>query len=283
MPLEGRGTHYSPTREASEWFLARAYRGGWPAALVRRVGLQGRVRTCRHRILCPRWPTGVRPLRIVFASDLHIGPTTHPSLLAEAARALRAAAPDVLLLGGDYVYLHSCGARQLPALLADIPAPFGRFAVMGNHDLWADDREIARSLEEGGFRVLVNQAVTLPAPFDHVSICGLDEPWVGNSDAAATFAGAQAVRVLLMHAPEGLMFVGDRPFDVGLCGHTHGGHIALPGGVPIVTAGPLSRRYSDGVYDVDGRPLIVSRGIGATESALRLFAAPDIRVVTLGQ
>ncbi len=154
---------------------------------------------------------------------------------------------------------------------------------MGNHDLWGDDAAIRRSLEETGFRVLVNEAATLPAPFDHVSICGLDEPWVGKSDADATFAGAAAVRVLLMHAPEGLLFVGDRPFDVALCGHTHGGHIALPGGVPIVTAGPLSRRYSEGEYDVNGRPLIVSRGIGATESALRLFATPDIRVVTLGQ
>ncbi len=121
MPLEGRGTHYSPTREASEWILARAYRGGWPAELVRRLGLQGSVRTCQHRILCPRWPIGARPLRIVFASDLHVGPTTHPSLLAEAARALRAAAPDVLLLGGDYVYLHSRGARELPRCCVTSP------------------------------------------------------------------------------------------------------------------------------------------------------------------
>jgi len=56
----------------------------------------------------------------------------------------------------------------------------------------------------------------------------------------------------------------------------------LPGGVPIVVAGPLSRRYSQGLYDVGGRPMIVSRGIGATESALRLFADPDIRVLTIG-
>jgi predicted MPP superfamily phosphohydrolase len=282
MPLEGRGREYSRTRAASEWILARAFRGGWPARLVRGVGLQPAVHTHEHHIACARWPAGTKSLRIVFASDLHVGPTTHPSLLDEAARALRAAAPDVLLLGGDYVYLHGEGIHDLVRRLVDIPAPLGKFAVFGNHDLWADDATIRRALEGAGFRTLVNENAPLPAPFEHVSICGLDDPWVGQPNAASTFEGARDVKVLLMHAPEGLMMVGERPFDVAVCGHTHGGHIALPGGVPIVSPGPLSRQYCHGVYDVGGRPMIVSRGIGATESALRLFADPDIRVVTLG-
>lgn len=282
MPLEGRGKEYSPTRAASEWILARAYRGGWTARLVHRLGLQPSVATIEHRIPCARWPEGTRPLRIAFVSDLHAGPTTHPSLLDEAASALCAAAPDVLLLGGDYVYLQAEGIHDLMPRLAAVPAPLGRFAVFGNHDLWAEDAVLRTELERAGFRVLVNENVALPAPFEHVSICGLDDPWVGKPDVRATFDGAGEVRVLLMHAPEGMMIVGDEPFDVAVCGHTHGGHIALPGGIPIVVAGPLSRRYSDGPHDVGGRPLIVSRGIGATESALRLFADPDIRVLTLG-
>ncbi|MDB4936796.1 MAG: uncharacterized protein JWP87_3768 [Labilithrix sp.] len=283
MPLEGRGKDYSRTRAASEWVLARAYRGGWSARLVRRLGLQHRVATIQHRVSCMRWPAGTRPLRIAFVSDLHAGPTTHPSLLDDAARALREAAADVLLLGGDYVYLHPEGIHGLVRRLADVPAPLGKFAVFGNHDLWSREDELRGALEAGGFRVLVNENVALPAPFEHVSICGLDDPWVGEPDVPATFAGARDVKLLLMHAPEGMMYVGDTPFDVGICGHTHGGHIALPGGVPIVSAGPLSRKFSSGRYDVGGgRPLIVSKGIGATESALRLFADPDVRVVVLG-
>jgi predicted MPP superfamily phosphohydrolase len=283
MPLEGRGKDYSPRRAASEWILGRAYRGGWPARLVRRLGLQPAVVTVEHRVSCARWPAGTRPLRLAFVSDLHAGPTTHPSLLDDAARALREAAPDVLLLGGDYVYLHPEGIHDLVPRLAGVPAPLGRFAVFGNHDLWSKEGELRAALEAGGFRVLVNENAPLPAPFEHVSICGLDDPWVGEPDVPSTFAGARDVKVLLMHAPEGMMFVRDTPFDVAVCGHTHGGHLALPGGIPIVTAGPLSRRFSRGRYDVGGRPMIVSKGIGATESALRLFADPDVRVVTLGQ
>lgn len=282
MGLEGRGKEYSPARAASEWILAHAYREGWPARLVKRLRLQPRVVTVHHTVPCPRWPEGAPSLRIAFASDLHAGPTTHPSLLAEAAQALRDAAPDMLLLGGDYVYLHTHGIHELAPLLGEVPAPLGKFAVLGNHDLWAHDPTIARALEDAGFRVLVNENVPLPAPFEHVSICGLDDPWVGAPDVRATFDAAREVKVLLMHAPEGMMVVHDEPFDVAMCGHTHGGHIALPGGIPLVVAGPLSRRFNEGRYDVGGgRTLVVSRGIGATESALRLFADPDVRVVTL--
>lgn len=284
MPLEGRGTSYSRTRGFSEWVLRHLMRGGWAPRVLKGIGLQPPVHTRTHYAASARWPAGVRPLRIAFVSDLHAGPTTHPSLHEEAARALTRAAPDVLLLGGDYVFIDARFVDAMMPLLAAVPAPLGKYAVFGNHDLWADDLHLSRALRDAGFDVLVNESRTLPAPFAHVSICGLDDPWTGHPDVHATFEGVDGVRVLLTHAPESLMLVGDEPFDVALCGHTHGGHIALPfmGGIPIITAGPLSRKYSEGRFSAGGRTVIVSRGIGATESPLRLFADPDVRVVTLG-
>jgi len=58
---------------------------------------------------------------------------------------------------------------------------------------------------------------------------------------------------------------------------------ALLGGVPIGSVGPLSRQYPHGAHALPrGATLVVSRGVGATESPLRLFADPDVRVVELG-
>jgi hypothetical protein len=282
MPLVGRGTSYSRVRGLVEWTLLRAYRGGWPADLVRGLGIQRPVRTEVHAVRCPGWPAGAPPIRIVFASDLHAGSTTHPTLLEEAARAIEGAKPDLLLLGGDFVFLEASPIARLAPLLARIEAPLGKFAVFGNHDLWADHDAIARALDRAGVRVLVNETVTLDAPWTGVSITGIDDPWTGIRPPAEILDHARDVRIVLVHAPSGLLLLGDARFDLMVCGHTHGGHVALPGGVPIVSVGPLSRRYPHGIHDVGGRTLVVSRGVGATEVPFRTFADPDVRVIDLG-
>jgi uncharacterized protein len=283
VALRGRGSSYTRARGVVEWTLGNAYRHDWPARLVRTLGLQRRVRVRADRVVAPGWPARTPALRIAFASDLHAGPTTHASVLDDAFAALAAAQADVLLLGGDYVFLTADRIAEVARRLARLPRPpLGVFAVMGNHDLWADDAAIAAALGAAGARVLVNERVALPAPFAHVALVGLDDPWTGVP-APPPFLDADRVRVVLVHAPEAMLSLGDVAFDLALCGHTHGGHIALPGGVPILVPGPASRRFAHGRYDLSGgRTLIVSRGVGSTEVALRLNADPDILVVDLG-
>lgn len=285
MPLEGRGQHYSRLRGAIEWTLDLVYRGGWSARAVRRLGLQWPLRVERHRVAVDRWPEGLRPLRIAFASDLHAGPTTHPSLLDEVVRAIDDAGPDVVLLGGDYVFMHAREVDALTGRLAGLRSTAQRFGVMGNHDLWADDVRIAGALAGAGFSVLRNESVALAPPFDHVSVCGLDEPWTGSPDARAAFAGARDVRVLLMHAPSGLLLAEGERFDLALCGHTHGGQVCLPSGRPLwLPTGACNRRYPAGRYHLGPQPhqdLIVSRGVGYGGLPIRIFAPPDIICATI--
>ena len=277
MPAHGRGGFYSRKRGAMEWAVARLWRDGWGPRLMHRVGLGPPVRVVREDIAIDRarWRDGVAPLRVAFVSDLHAGPTTHPELIADAVARVRALEADVVLFGGDFVYLDTRHLEVVAKELETIAAPLGRFAVMGNHDLWADDRIIQARLERAGIRVLVNEKADLPAPYDFVSICGLDDPWTGIRDPKPAFADARDVRIVLVHSPRALEILGDERFDVMVCGHTHGGHIALPGPTPIVTVG--GRAHQFGRHDVgDGRTLVVSRGIGATELPLRTFADPDV-------
>jgi predicted MPP superfamily phosphohydrolase len=224
-----------------------------------------------------------RPLRIAFASDFHAGPTTDPGLLATAVVALGEVQPDVLLLGGDYVTGDGSEAASIARALGQVPAPYGRFAVLGNHDWWCGADWITRALESSGIEVLTNRRVTLAPPFDRVSVCGLDDHWLGCPDAGSALDGAEGFRIVLMHAPSGLLDVGDRPFDLALCGHTHGGQIALPGGKPIlVPNGSLSRRYARGRFELDGaRTLIVSLGVGCVLVPFRLFSASEIHLIDL--
>jgi predicted MPP superfamily phosphohydrolase len=265
--------------------LARLYGAGWPATVARRLGLQPdpRLRTLALRL--PGRPAAAPPLRIGFAADFHAGPTTHADVLERACRALAAAAPDVLLLAGDFVELHARHVDRLVPLLASIPAPLGRFAVLGNHDLMGDDTYVAERLRAAGVELLTNRAARLPPPHDDVWLCGLDDPTRGVARADCALDGVPGTRLVLMHSPDGLLTIGARPFDLALCGHTHGGQVALPGGKPLVVPeGDLSRRFLQGLFclDDDGRrALLVSRGVGCSTVPVRLFARPEVHLCTL--
>jgi hypothetical protein len=193
--------------------------------------------------------------------------------------------PDVILLGGDYVSCKAEYVRAFSDCLSRCNPRLGKYAVLGNHDLWADDAYITRQLTSAGVEVLVNRNCSLPPPFDAVSICGIDDPWTGSADADKTFKGAGPIRVLLSHSPDGLLLVNKVPFDVGFAGHTHGGQIALRDGTPILSAGgPLSRTYARGRFEVVGNgPLIVSRGVGCSNLPIRINSDPELIICTLDQ
>jgi uncharacterized protein len=261
---------------------AALFGNGWPVALVRAFGIRPAVRTVRHSVAVAGWSSRT-PLRMAFASDFHAGPTTDPEVLRAGCAALSAAAPDVLLLGGDFVNLMAADIDWLAPELGKIPAPFGRFAVLGNHDLWSNGQHIVERLEAAGIQVLVNRNVRLASPHDDVWICGLDDHSMGDPDARAAVRGAGGLRIVLMHAPSGLLDLGNERFDLALCGHTHGGQIALPGGIPIlVPDGRLSRRYARGRFPIGEQgTLVVSVGLGCGVFPLRLFAPPEIIVCEL--
>jgi len=258
--------------------------GSWAAKIAYELGLQGRVRSRTHRFDVGRLARdAVRPtLRVAFAADFHAGATTDERLLSDACRALAAFAPDLLLLGGDVVSVRASYIDRLSPLLASIHAPLGKLAVLGNHDLRADRATVLRGLCDAGVRVLENEPVRLAEPFDDVSICGISDATRGSPRPDLAMDHATGTRVVLMHSPEALRAIGDRAFDLALCGHTHGGQIALPGGTPIVmSGGDLNRRYASGLFDVGGDPprrLLVTNGVGCSTAPVRLFAPPEVHL-----
>ena len=258
----------------------------WATRVLDTLGLQsGRpMQVDRQQVGAAR-RAGARPLRVAFASDFHAGATTADRVLVEACAALDALEPDVLLLGGDFVSVRADDIHALAPLLASVRAPFGKFGVYGNHDLRANRPVIAEAMAAAGVRMLVNEVVQLPAPHDDVSIIGLDDP-IRGTPRGELLDAVDGVRVLLMHAPDGLLAAGDRHFDVALCGHTHGGQIVLPGGVmPYLPHGALSRTFPVGVFQLEpdgNRTLLVSRGVGCSTLPVRFGSPAEVHEITVG-
>jgi predicted MPP superfamily phosphohydrolase len=256
--------------------------GNWAAQLTYSIGLQGRLRTTTTVIQPAGKLRREAPLRIAFASDFHAGTTTGDDLLHEACRLLDALEPDVLLLGGDFVSVRASDVQRIAPELARINAPYGKFGVPGNHDLRANYREVEAALREAGVTLLRNDRRTLAKPFDDITICGLDDSTRGNPRADLAMDGADGTRVVLMHSPDALEAIADRPFDLALCGHTHGGQIVLPWGAPLWVPGKgLNRTYCHGRFGVgpqEASTLIVSRGVGCSTLPLRAFAAPEVHL-----
>jgi uncharacterized protein len=280
-----RDRRLARTRRTLELTLDRIFRpGSWAATASYYAGLQGRLRVETTTIRVPRAANAApRPtLRIAFASDFHAGPTTSARLLERAAQALAELEPDLLLLGGDFVSVRATDIDRLATLLERIPARLGKLGVLGNHDLRANHSHVAAALERAGVELITNRWVTLPAPFDDLTICGLDDSRHGDPRGDAAMDGAPGRRIVLMHAPEALREIGDREFDLALCGHTHGGQVVLPWGKPIlIPRGELNHRYYSGEYTLgaDGaRRLLVSQGVGCSTLPVRLFAAPQVHL-----
>ena len=105
-------------------------------------------------------------------------------------------------------------------------------------------------------------------------------------DGRRALAGADGIRLVLMHSPDGLTALGDAPFAVAFTGHVHGGQFLLPGGISLISSkGPLSQRYlHGGVFELGGpgeRILLVSRGIGQGSLPMRFGADPEVHVCDL--
>ncbi|MEX2153920.1 MAG: metallophosphoesterase [Gemmatimonadaceae bacterium] len=281
----GRARHANFRKKAIDVTLGLLYSGGWPAVITCAIGLQGTLQVAEHVFRIRRRNPKAPVLRVVFASDFHAGPTLHPRLMADSIAAIGDARADLLLLGGDFVSFHARYVDRLIEPLRSIHAPLGKYAVLGNHDLCGDDAYIVRRLADAGIATLVNANARLAPPHDDVWVCGLDDWDEGAPDAGKAFAGADGGARILMAQPDGLMVVGDRPFDVGFFGHVHGGQFLLRNREPAIShKGPISKLYMHGGVFHTGEsdaPVLVSRGIGTSTLPARRHADPQVHICSL--
>ena len=247
-----------------------------PAEVIARA-LRTRVVVRHEQFTLPKSLGSATTLRVGFASDFHAGPTTPTRIIERACEALAEARPDLVLLGGDFVSLRGRDATRVLEPLRQIRPPLGKFAVLGNHDLWSEPDEVLAVLERADVQLLDNASMRLPAPFQRTLIVGLDDHFAGVPDASKPTWDESCATLLLIHQPSGVLDAPGRPFDVAMAGHTHAGQIVFGPIVLVVPEGALSRTYLYGRYELElHQHLLVSSGVGNSTVPLRIGASPEV-------
>ena len=222
--------------------------------------------------------------RIAFLTDLHYSAIVPRWYLARAVATALELAPDLILLGGDFVSHHARYAEGLVDLLQPLAAPDGVFAVLGNHDHYVSSEVVRTALAAAGVRELRNASVVLRRGNAALAVAGVGDLRFDVIDFDAATAGlpGDVPRIVVSHDPDVFAYWPPKMrLDLMLSGHTHGGQAHFPLLGPPYVPSQFGFRYLAGHLREGGRQLYVSRGVGAITAPIRWGCPPEISLLVL--
>jgi predicted MPP superfamily phosphohydrolase len=222
-------------------------------------------------------PPALDGLRIGMITDVHHSSVVSGDDVTRAVMLLKESAPDIVVLGGDYIsffdrtYIGPVAERLQP--LAG--APHGSFAVLGNHD---DEREVPAALASKGFTVLKDQRTSLTIKGERLDLAGIRFWTRTPREIAGVLNGTGGTTILLAHDPRRLTEAAALDVQLVLSGHTHGGQVIVPAiGAVAGRKFPVLAGYATR----ENTSLFVSRGVGTVYVPIRINCPPDVAVLTL--
>lgn len=266
------------------------------------------LKITRYDFTPKRWPVGFK-LKIAALADLH---ASEPVMGIDRIRSIvdqtNALGADVIVLLGDYVcgrsvWREPVDPKDWASALAQLRAPLGVHAILGNHEFW-DDRAFQqagggvpfgrRALEDVGIPVYENDVARLRKDGEPFWLAGLGDQLaymiprrlrrgrpIGVDDLSGTLGKVtdNAPVILLAHEPDIAPRVPER-VSLILSGHTHGGQVRLFGWSPLVPS-EFGNRFAYG-HVREQCDIIISGGLGCSIAPVRIGVPPEIVLVTLG-
>ncbi len=234
------------------------------------------IRVEEVNITTPKLASG--RVTIAQISDLHLGIMLGDRFIDRVITKLREIDPDIVVATGDIVDGQGDDFETLSRHFHSYTPTIGAYAVTGNHEYYAGLENSLRFLRNAGFTVLRGES----AKAGGIILVGVDDSTAVSSGQQAKLDTRQALAsvtandfiLLLKHQP---VVDSETPFDLQLSGHIHGGQI-----FPFVYLTRLSYHVHTGLTELaDGRRLYVSRGTGTWGPPIRLFAPPEITLITI--
>lgn len=229
----------------------------------------------------PDLPESFHGYRILHLTDLHLD--TIEGIENAICDRIRAVPCDLCVLTGDYREKTKGDFRQilrpLEQIVQAVKAKDGVLSILGNHDT----AQMAEHFDRMGVKFLANETIVIQRRSDKIEITGIDDPHYYYTDEAAAALNRthDAFKISLVHTPELYDIAADRGYHLYLCGHTHGGQICLPGGVPVITHLYTGRKYAHGLWRHRGLTGYTSSGCGVVGIPIRLNCRGEVALIRL--
>jgi len=228
-------------------------------------------------------PASFSGTKLVFISDIHLGPYLSSRRLSGIVNRINDIKPEMIILGGDYVHYQSKYIEPVFMELGKLRADLGVYAVLGNHDHYADASFTRKIMSKYGINNINNQSFWVKKGIDSIKIGGVGDLWGDiqilentlNKLKKSNFA------ILVSHHPDYIENLNTDLIDLTLSGHTHGGQITLFGLWAPLLPSNFGQKYLYGLVTSGKMKSYVSSGIGTVLVPFRFFCRPEIVIIKL--
>ncbi|WP_455661663.1 metallophosphoesterase [Pradoshia sp.] len=220
---------------------------------------------------------GRESLKILMASDTHLGPIVRSGHLEKLVRIVEEEKPDIVLIPGDIIddQIDTFNEENMIEIFGEMEPPLGVYMSPGNHDYYGDDlNELKEELEDGGIRLLMDETEEI----DGLYLVGrkdmTDDKRASISELVEGLDDQSKPIIMLDHTPMELTQAEESGVDIILSGHTHRGQV-FPGNL-----------VTDWIYENDWGHLkkgnlhsFVSSGFGTWGPPLRIGSRSEVWVI----
>jgi predicted MPP superfamily phosphohydrolase len=226
-------------------------------------------------------PESFDSYKILHLTDLHLDSIADvENLICEKLLDLEY---DLCVMTGDYRERIDGGFKKvlkaMKKITGTIKASDGILATLGNHDSYL----MIEHFEEMGIKILANETSFIHRKKDKIAVTGVDDPHYYYTDQAVSSIEqeVEGFKILLAHSPELYDLAAHNDYNLYLCGHTHGGQICLPGGIPVFTHVYSGRRFCRGLWSYSNMKGYTSQGCGTSAIPVRYNSQSEIALITL--
>ncbi|MFR9165165.1 MAG: metallophosphoesterase [Dysgonomonas sp.] len=218
----------------------------------------------------------LKKLRIVEASDLHIGYLNDKDFLKIYVDKIMDQKPDIILIAGDIVDydLRPLLEQEMDKEFKRLKAPYGVYACLGNHEHYADsERKIKWLKEDTGITILQDSVVKIA---DFFYLVGREDRKSPRKPLKEIIKGIdkRLPIIVLNHQPNNLEEEIENNVDVAFYGHVHDGQV-----FPVNYVAKLLYELSCGYMKKDNTHIFISSGLGIGGSQYRIGTQSELLVV----